>query len=337
MVTKYVPGYGNVTAREDMFIGEGDKTKIVINDDYKEIGIITPKVEKFPDAKYIVIDTPYGKVNVSKNTYDMLGRDQIIADAKRFIEERNESIKTGKVKIANTSETASGGKLLTENTQQLPKVPFVSPMATVGVREDLGFNHKSGMLPTYIWGSIVPQSGSPLPPYGYTSYHELEIHLDNYRDICEVISDHRTSSITVWVCLWESNNMILSPMPYFDNVNGAIEYGFNTNPVLGYYTVFLYNPATGEIRQETYTDTTMSSYINFMDASSELTYLTPISTWYDETAIHQYIGMVGSTYYLPADLFSMGTVGSRSQYVDVSGTQNSGQYTTTHKDGSSVS
>lgn len=47
-ITKYVPGYGNVTAREDMFVGSGDNITIVANKDYAEHGLITPHCEKYP-------------------------------------------------------------------------------------------------------------------------------------------------------------------------------------------------------------------------------------------------------------------------------------------------
>lgn len=97
MITKYIPSYGNVTAREDMFIGEGDNIKIIMNKDYKEKGIITPIIEKYPEATYIEVNTLYGNVNVSENTYKMLGKEKIASNFEKFIETRNELIKTGMI------------------------------------------------------------------------------------------------------------------------------------------------------------------------------------------------------------------------------------------------
>lgn len=154
----------------------------------------------------------------------------------------------------------------------------------------------------------------------------------------EFISEHKSDQIQVWIALYV-DNVYRSDlnMPKFVNVNGPIEYSFNYNPVEGYYDLYLYNPATGEAREEIYYDSTPSTYINSMGASTELKYPIPLPTWYDQSTIAQYVGISGTTYYYPTDLFSMGTVNSRSQYVDVSGAQDGGHYLTMHKDGSGVS
>lgn len=55
-VTKYSHGYGNITFAENPFTGNG---------------FITPIVEKLPEPKYVEVDTPYGKVKATKETYEM--------------------------------------------------------------------------------------------------------------------------------------------------------------------------------------------------------------------------------------------------------------------------
>lgn len=336
-VTKYVPGYGNVTAREDMFVGDGDDIYLVANKDYKEKGIITPIFEKIPEINYVVVDTPYGKVEVTPETYKKLGEEKIIANQKAFIEQRNELIKMGMIHPSlesfnsadnqTTIQTIPQAQTDSSNTLQAMQTPSYSNSP----REDAPFSPKNGYQPRYIYGQIYPLSGSWVPS-GIVSYHELEVTINN-GDICEFISQHVGTQRNVWVCLY--GNEKHDPMPEFLNVNGPIEYYFNYNPQTHDYAIVLYNPATGETRPEYYNDGTQGTYISAMDASTELYYDT-MQTFNAASTIEQWVTQVGYMYYNPTDVFNSLPVRNPHQYVNVSVSPNNGHYIASHLAGSQV-
>jgi hypothetical protein len=260
----------------------------------------------------------------------------VTSNYKAFLDLRNELIKTGKINPVINNFNIVDNNVTALNVPWIKTDSFtVSPLTSTNKREDLVFTRKNGLQPHYIYGQITPKPGSPLPPAGYTSYHELEIHLNQAGDTVEYISDHRSNEISVWIALWDNNVWKSVPTPYFDYVNGPIEYYFNYNAGGHYYDMYLYNPATGQARENTYTDSDTSTFIDSLDADVELTYTT-LQSWYDESTIEQWVAQVGSTFYNPTDVFNMGSVQNPAQYVSVSGIPSSGHFITTHKDGLNV-
>jgi len=230
-ITKYVPGYGNVTAREDMFVGEGDNISIVLNKDYKEIGAITPIYEKLPDVDAVTVDTPYGKVVTPRDNYNRLGKDRIIADQKAFIEERNRLIKEG---IINTSDESSDIIQVIPQTQTssllMPQAMGTATVTSDSLsREDYRFGVTPGFYPEGIYGQAVPASTSP-PPSTVTMYDELELHLERSGDVCEIISQHSWQGRSVWVRLYIGGVPVGGMPAFWNTVNGAIEYYFRYHP-----------------------------------------------------------------------------------------------------------
>lgn len=284
------------------------------------------------------MDTPYGTVEVTPDTYQMLGKEQITENYKTFLDMRNDLIKTGKINpaISDVSGTNNDTAILTTPPAH---VDVLSPLVKIETREDLSFNRKNGLNTHYVYGQIYPSAGSPRPSTQVDySFHEYEFHLNSYGDIIEYITQHRSDMETVWIALWDNNTWRRDLiMPSFENVNGPIEYYFNYNAGGNYYDMYLYNPATRVARENTYSDTDTSTYISFVDASTELGYYSLTPAWYDHSTLEMWLAQVGSTFYNPTDVFSMGTVGTENRYVEVSGTSNNGHYITTHDDGSNVS
>jgi len=336
-----------------MFVGSGDNITIVANKDYKEHGLITPLFEKLPEIDYVTIDSPYGKLEVTSDTYKLAGKEKLIAEQKAFLDFRNELIKAGKidpsVSSSDTNDSISAIKV-TENSPTALTAPLVqtdslAPMLTtqefVNKREDLCFTAKSGMQPYYIYGRATPYTANPrYPDSTLASYHEYEIDLNSQGDIIELISQHNNSGtgMHVWFFIydnaWTPNEFKRSSVGFM-NVNGPIEFYFMDDIWTHVYELYVYNPSTRESRIDHYTDNTPGSSISGIDASTELQATVP-NTWYDKSVLEMWVAASGHTYYNPTDVFDMGTVNPKSQYVEVKGEAVNGHYVTTHEDGGSV-
>jgi hypothetical protein len=336
-VTKHVKGVGNVTAREDMFVGKGDNTSIVLNKDYEEIGAITPRFEKVPKLDTVTIDTPYGNVTVSADDYKKLGKDEIIARQKAFIEERNRLIKMGMI---NTTADSSDLIQVTPQTQTssllVPQVmSTAATTSNVDSREDWRFGiYPLAGYPHYLYGRIDPEASSPRPAPGGYDYHELELHLNNPGDVVEFISDHTPTQNNIWVGLYE-DNILYWFVTKFDNVNGPIEFYFNYNQGGNRYDIVLYNPATGETRPYYFGSSTISTFIEHMSASVEFGHADPCPPCYTKDEIEQWVVQCGSTYYNPTSIFYP-QYGTRDTYVQCSQRSEYGHYITTHEAGNNV-
>ncbi len=329
-VTKYVPGFGNVTAREDMFVGEEGNVSIVMNNDSTGYGVITPVFEKHQQPRFIEVETPAGTVMVSSKTYNTLGKEKIISDQILFIEERNKLIKSG---AFDTNKSELGLPIIPD--QSTDSSDEMQPMAGGYNREDAGFYTRSGYYPTYVYGLITPQRSAYTIPDGITSYHELEVLLDGYKDACEFISEHRGSQRVVWVCLWNNNQIVQEPMPYFEQVSAPIEYYFEITSA-GHYDIKLYNTGTGATYRVQYTDSTPSSYITLCDGSTELYYISPIPYFRTDSTIEQRLTKVGSTSYSPVTVYSFDGYSGEMRFVEISESSSNGRYITTHWAGSDV-
>ncbi|MDI6896943.1 hypothetical protein [Methanocella conradii] len=333
-VTKNVKGIGNVTAREDMFVGEGDNITLTVNKDYQENGLITPVFEKAPKMDTITVETPYGNVTVSRDEYNRSGKDKIMADQKAFIEKRNELIKMGKINITINKQ---------DTTQMVPQVLASSlSVAATGEywsREDQHFARKNGLQPHFIYGRIIPhperrESGAKT----YSSYHELELHLNANGDVIEFISDEGNSlQSSVWVYLTHNG------YPYWyvvslDNVAyyNSVEYYFNYDTEYNNWKLYLYEPATGRTSECTFASTIqLSTYIDWMSASTEFLHSDPCPDVLLESDIDQWVMQVGSTYYNPTDVFNA-DYKTTDIFVDVTKWSGNGQYTTFHASGNTV-
>lgn len=334
-ITKYVPGYGNVTAREDMFVGEGNNTKVIRNSDYKEAGVITPKYEKFPEVEFITVDTPYGKVNVTPEMYKTLGVEKITANQKEFMDNRNDLIKKGLINTASTADTVLP---LTDSATVDATVSKVQPAATassVYTREDWGYGVRSGYTPNYLYGRLNPVSGSSLPS-GVTCYDEYELTMNSAGETLEFISDHTGSNRKVWACMWDDHYPNgVSYVPW-SSVSGPIEFYYNYNTANNRIDIVFYNSATGVTVPFQFTDTTLGTAITYVDASTELYYPSPIPTFRSDSTLEQWIARSSSTYYNPTDVFQSNGRVTNNQYVYVSSSAVSGHYVTSHASGSAV-
>lgn len=305
-VTKYVPEYGNVTAREDMFVGDGDNIKVVLNKDYKEIGAITPIFEKLPVVDFITVDTPYGKVNVTQDTYNTLGKDKIIANQKEFIEQRNELIKMGLINTTSNNYDITNEQLtdLAISQVQADVTNILQSVQTTGFkREDWMFSVKPGYSPNYIYGQLS-MVNDPSVPDGVTSYHELEITLNSPGEVLEFIAHHHGTQRDVWACMFDDHHPSGVVYHAFYDVHNPIEFYFNYNTQYNHIDIVFYNPATRVTVPFEFTDSTLGTAITWMDGSSELTYPEPIPTFRTDSNIEQWMTRSGSTFYNPTDVFN---------------------------------
>lgn len=368
-VTKNVPGFGNVTAREDMFVGEGNNTCLVLNKDYQEIGVITPIYEKLPVVDTVTVNTPYGNITVTKDEYNKLGKDKIIAEQKAFIEQRNELIKTGKLDTSlenlNDSQFVAKTQAIklgvvrdqisslskSRNTMQTTVVQTASG-TFYWSREDYRVQRYPWCYPSCIYGIAYPFASTPLPPSdGTTVYHEVEIHLNNAGsngETCEIIAQHSWDGRSVWPSMFIDGKDQSMPEMQIKNVNGPIEYRFEyipSNPdYSGHptYKITLYNPANGDTRRKTFDVnylSTRGTYIDFLDPDVEFLHSDPCPVCYSNSNFVQEGAYQGSTYCNPADVF-IPLYKTSSQYAQVGLSMNypsSGQILSTHESGNNVS
>ncbi len=338
-IKKHINGIGDVTAREDMFVGEGDNISLVLNKDYKEIGAITPIIENATVPDTVTIETPYGKVVTSREQYNKYGEDLIIADQKAFIEERERLIKSGM--INQSTDAPNIFQRAETQTSYIPKPRTLSTFANTETREDIGFTviPVLGYTPDGIYGGIYPYATSSLPIKQVTSFHELELHLERNGDVCEFISQHASDGRSVWVALFIDGQSVTGlEFLKIKNVNNQIEFYFRYIPAPDdLYEIRLYNPATGESHTAYVAPTYTSHYIGQMSASTELTYPPPIPPFYAYSTITQWVAYHGSLSDNPANIFMTRFLGD-NPYVEVSHHISQDNYCVTeHSSGNTVS
>lgn len=281
----------------------------------------------------------------------MLGKDQIAANFKEFLDLRNELIKTGKInpEMDSSNITDNISTAQTTSPEQTEPIYIAASTFSSDPWERQYYDRKNGYYPRYLYGRINPSVGSPRPGSNIAgSYHELEIYL-NAGDAVEFISQHRSDMEAVWVAMYDDE---LTPDPYVNlvadlpdmlNVNGPIEFYFLYNPVTDLYYVNLFNPRTWETITFSWDDRGTSStyiYIYQMAGSTELYFNQPPTlypAWHGETTIEQWTTISGTTYYYPGQVFNKGGHSSRVPYVYAEELFNDGMIIKTlHKDGSDV-
>lgn len=299
------------------------------------------------------IDSPYGKLEVTPETYQSAGKERLIAEQKTFLDLRNESIKTGRINPSVSIDNVDSNSIVPLINSGLiapaDSMAQINPLATLATycktREDLGFTNRSGFLPYYLYGRATPYVANPMyPDPTIFSYHEYEITIpinNTVRDCIEIVSQHNRSGtgMEVWFAYYndlrDGVNVPFQLNIGYMSVSGPIEFYVQIDRWTHVYTLYLYDPSTRTSRICNPTDSTRGSAISYIDASTELEATIP-NTWYDESILEMWIVGSGGTYYNPTDVFNMGTVQIRNHNVEQTGQAVNGHYVTTHEDGGSV-
>jgi hypothetical protein len=148
-ITVEVPGYGNVTVREDMVVKDGDDIRIVANKDADKVGLITPLVEKLPAVEYVKVDTPYGPIEVTTDTYKLLGKEKVVANHVAFMEQLIELDKNRLFNSNNVSSNTTYEQTIAQDTplvaQRLDRTFHME--AAFFYRRDSGYQPNSSQCP----------------------------------------------------------------------------------------------------------------------------------------------------------------------------------------------
>lgn len=277
---------------------------------------------------------------MSQDTYNKIGKEQIIADLKEFKEFRSQYI-NGKLNI-NPENTYSNAQYLSADTSlsifsTLLSTSSITPLSFSNepqYQERSWFFHRDGYYPNQIYGVIKPSASTV--PSTVKTYDELEILSNTYstgtgstNDCIELISDHDGGQVHVWI------NMA-GGCPEFLNINSQqIEYFVNYNSGTHIWYAQLYNPATGLTKYASYSSP--ATYVNQMTASTELYYSPPtVPTFHTGSVIEQWVARSGSMYYYPTDLFTNTPPNPNVQYVNSSVVAVGGHFIDTHTQGSDV-
>lgn len=102
---------------------------IVANKDYKENGLITPIIITRPKTEYVTIETQYGQLNVTQETYKRMGKDKIITKYNEMMKLKNGPINKD-IQIYNSSNmlyrnASSDNALETVNILQYHDIPYI--------------------------------------------------------------------------------------------------------------------------------------------------------------------------------------------------------------------